>query len=109
MQETFPISRLNYYIVEKPHKKRLMCLVIYSILITDITWNSLCDVDLISYHSYEMAHCMLPDKHCLSHSMCHYQVMLTLHFLNDVVNDAESMTLNRRKNRSLRHICKFEE
>ena len=27
---------------------------------------------------------------CLSHGMCLYQVILTLHFLNGVVNDAES-------------------
>ena len=33
---------------------------------------------------------MLPDKHCLSHSVCLYQVMMTLHFLNYVPNDAES-------------------
>ena len=26
----------------------------------------------------------------LSHGMCLYQVMMTLHFLNDVPNDAES-------------------
>ena len=29
-------------------------------------------------------------KRCLSHGMCLYQVMMTLHFLNDVDNDAES-------------------
>ena len=33
---------------------------------------------------------MLPDKHCLSHGMCLYKVMMTLHFLNDVANEAES-------------------
>ena len=33
---------------------------------------------------------MLPDEHGLSHSMCLYLVMMTLHFLNDVANDAES-------------------
>ena len=32
----------------------------------------------------------LPDKHCISHGMCIYQVMMMLHFLNDVANDAES-------------------
>ena len=31
----------------------------------------------------------LPDKHCRSHGMCLYQVMMTFHFLNDVANDAE--------------------
>ena len=41
----------------------------------------------------------LPDKRCLSHSMCLYQVMMTLHLLNDVANDAEST-----QKRSLRHI-----
>ena len=33
---------------------------------------------------------MLPDKRCLSHGMCFYQVMMELHFLSDVANDAES-------------------
>ena len=33
---------------------------------------------------------MLPDKRCLSAGMCLYQVIMTLHFLNDVANDAES-------------------
>ena len=37
--------------------------------------------------------CTLPDKWCLSHSMCLYQVMMTLHFLNDVANDAESIQI----------------
>ena len=32
---------------------------------------------------------MLPDKHGLSHDMCLYQVMMTLHFLNYVANDTE--------------------
>ena len=32
----------------------------------------------------------LHDKLCLSHGMCLFQVMMTLHFLNDVTNDAES-------------------
>ena len=36
-------------------------------------------------------HDALPDKRCLSHRMCLYQVMMTLHFLNDVANDAESI------------------
>ena len=34
---------------------------------------------------------MLPDKHGLSHGMCLYQVMMTLHFLNNFANDAESI------------------
>ena len=40
---------------------------------------------------------MLPDKHCLSHGMCLYQVMLTLHFL------MTHITLNQSKNRNLSH------
>ena len=48
--------------------------------------------------------CMLPDKPCLSHGMCFYQVMMMLHFLNDVAYDAEST-----KNRKFRHNCWFEE
>ena len=33
-----------------------------------------------------------PDKHCLSHGMCLYQVKMTLHFLNDVANENGSFT-----------------
>ena len=43
-------------------------------------------------------------KHCLSHGMCLYQVMMTLHLLNDVTYDAEST-----QNQKLRHNCLFEE
>ena len=32
----------------------------------------------------------MPDKRYLSHGMCLYQVMMTLHLLNDVANDTES-------------------
>ena len=45
-------------------------------------------VVLISYLSYSH----------LSHGMCLYQVMMTLHFLNEVANDFEST-----QNRKLRH------
>ena len=44
----------------------------------------------ISYLAYLLHCCMLPDKRCLSYGMCLYQVMVTLHFLNDIANDAES-------------------
>ena len=33
---------------------------------------------------------ILPDKRCLSHGMCLYQIMMTLHFLSDVASDTES-------------------
>ena len=39
---------------------------------------------------YELKCCTLLDKRYLSHSMCLYQVIMTLHFLNDVANGAES-------------------
>ena len=42
----------------------------------------------ISYHSYYLYCCMLPDKCYLSDGMRLYQVMMTLHFFNDVANDA---------------------
>ena len=45
---------------------------------------------LISYISYELHCCILPDKRYLSHGMCLYQVMMTLHFLNEVANYTES-------------------
>ena len=37
-----------------------------------------------------MLSCMLPDKGCLTHDIDLYQVMMTLHFLHDVANGAES-------------------
>ena len=45
---------------------------------------------LISYHSDQLQRCPLPDKHCISHGMCLYQVMMTLHFSKDVANDAQT-------------------
>ena len=44
----------------------------------------------ISYLAYYLLCWALPDKRCLSHGMCLYQVIMTLHFLNDVDYDAES-------------------
>ena len=44
----------------------------------------------ISHLSYLLRCCTLPDKHGLSHGMYFYQVMMMLHFLNDVPNEAES-------------------
>ena len=44
---------------------------------------------LISYLAYEMRCFTLPDKRCLSYGMYFYQVMMTLHFLNDVAYDAK--------------------
>ena len=43
--------------------------------------------------------CSLSDKHGLSHGMYLYQVMVALHFLNDITND------NQHKNLKLRHNC----
>ena len=37
------------------------------------------------------AACTLPDNRCHSHGMCHYQVIMTLQFLNDVAKDTESI------------------
>ena len=58
-----------------------------SIIIMD--YSGLTVSNFISYNSYQLHCCTLPDKHCLSRGMCLYQVMMTLHWLNDVVNDAE--------------------
>ena len=44
----------------------------------------------ISYLSYQLHCCTLPDKDFLSHGMCLYQVMMKLHFLNDSAYYAES-------------------
>ena len=44
----------------------------------------------IRYLKHKLHCCTLPDERCLSHSMCLYQVWLTLYFLNDLANDAES-------------------
>ena len=44
---------------------------------------------LVSHLLYQLQRSLLSDRRCLSHSMCRYQVMMTLHFLKDVTNDAE--------------------
>ena len=46
---------------------------------------------LVTSHINCILHfCTLPDKHCQSHGMCLYQVMIKLHFLKDVTYHAES-------------------
>ena len=55
-------------------------------------------IKFISYLSYKLHCCTLPDKRCLSHNMCLYQVMMTFHILNDVL-----MTPIQHKNRKLLH------
>ena len=57
------------------------------------------EVNLSVTIPYLLQRCTLPDKRRLFHGMCLYQVMMTLHFLNDVANYADST-----QNRSLRHI-----
>ena len=47
-------------------------------------------VHVISYRSYYCTVTLWPDKRCLSHGMCLYQVIMTLLFWNNVVNDTES-------------------
>ena len=45
--------------------------------------------NIVSYQLHRIL-TALPDKRCLFHGMYLYQVMMTLHFLNDVANDTES-------------------
>ena len=58
---------------------------------------SLSDIDIyfLSVTSHIDCIVTLCDKSCLSHGLCLYQVMMTLHFLNDVANDTDwSQTSN---------------
>ena len=64
--------------------------------LTYLNIKSYCQLPFI----FKLQPCMLPDKRCLSHGMCLYQVMMTWHFLNGVANDSEWT----QKNQSLRHI-----
>ena len=45
---------------------------------------------LTPFYYLSITCCTLPDKRCLSHGMCLYYVMMTLHFLNEVAKDSES-------------------
>ena len=47
-------------------------------------------ISLDIIHLSATSHITLPDKCCLSQGMNLYQVMMTLHFLNNVANEAES-------------------
>ena len=50
----------------------------------------------ISYLSYQLHCCTLPDKRCLSHGMLPLSGHDDLHFLNNVANDAESTYKSKR-------------
>ena len=87
---TVPLGCLQFVIVVFPDHTHLLFLLsfIFALYLLN-TWvgfdRTFIDVSLIN--------CIVvcwSDKHWLSHSMCLYQVMMTLHFLNDVANDAES-------------------
>ena len=41
------------------------------------------------------------NEHGLAHGVYHYQVMMTLHVLNDVANDTESTTKIKKTSKSL--------
>ena len=48
--------------------------------------------NISQFISYRLFYCIVTrwsDKHCLSHGICLYQVMMTLDFSNDIANDAE--------------------
>ena len=60
-------------------------------------------LSVTSHINWSVARCLINVVY-LRHYMCLYQVMITMHFLNNVANDAEST-----QNPSLRHIRKFEE
>ena len=47
-------------------------------------------LDFISYLSYQLHCCTLPDKRCLSHGMLPLSGHDDVALLNDVANDAES-------------------
>ena len=49
-----------------------------------------CEKGTIKHDLSVTSHINCTDKRCLSHSMCLYQVMMTLHFLNNIANDTES-------------------
>ena len=52
-------------------------------------FEKLCAQGIVIYQllTYLLHCCTLLDKHCISHDMSLYQVMVKLHFLNDVAND----------------------
>ena len=74
------------FFATRPIKESCSMLRSFIILAAGLPRNSILSV--IIYINCSIA--QLPYKHCLSHSMCLYQVMMTLQFLNDDTNDAES-------------------
>ena len=61
---------------------------VYTLMYAITTMSSCFFLSVISHINCIVAGIL--DNRCLSHAMCLYQVMTTLHFLNDVANDAES-------------------
>ena len=79
-----------------PGSDRSLCWLFIDTNLQIITFRSIVSIlstilTFISYLSYYLHCCMLPDNRCLSHGMCLYQVMMTLHFWNDFANDTESI------------------
>ena len=64
--------------------------LIFTFFLTLWSWLLYLIYWLISYLAYLLNCCTVPDKRCLSHGMCLYKVMMTLHILNDVANEAGS-------------------
>ena len=68
------------------------CLLTWYLYQSPLIYTALLLVDLISLSVTPHLYCIVacwPDKCCLSQGKYLYQVIMMLHFLNDVVNDVE--------------------
>ena len=52
-------------------------------------------LSVTSHIKYIVAH--QPDERCLSHDMCLYQVIMRLHFLNNVTDDTLGLVVSSKK------------
>ena len=53
----------------------LVMFIVFLLLSHVVSWLGVV-LDVVSYISYELQCCTLPDKRCLFHDMCLYQVMI---------------------------------
>ena len=77
---------------EKKFKIKFQVLLKFAQILLDYYFrsNTYYKNKFISYLAYQLHYCTLSDKRCLSQGMYLNQVMMSLHLLNDVANDAES-------------------
>ena len=78
-----PVFEINGYLdIFNTHENMVFCMYSYNMILVYFI------LSVTSHINYIVARCLINVVYLTA--CCLYQVMMTLHFLNDVANDAES-------------------